>query len=159
VCAATALAGDKFTATVNGTTTGTNGAVIPAGSVVVLEVASIERGDPIEQSRITFRVRSIDVDGDNRPTDGDVATVGGLEPVQTASNNARTRVVGGAVAGAVLGRILGGSTKATVLGGAVGAAAGTAAARRGQSSDACLPNGSPLQLTLSRDLVLRTASF
>jgi hypothetical protein len=60
------------------------------------------------------------------------------------------------VAGAVLGRILGGSTKATVIGGAIGGAAGTAAARRGGTSDACLPDGSPLQLTLSRDVAVRT---
>ena len=45
-----------------------------------------------------------------------------------------------------------GSTRATVLGGAAGAAAGTVAARRGQTTDACLPNGSNLQLTLSRDM-------
>jgi hypothetical protein len=156
VCAATALAGDKFTATVNSTITGSNGASIPAGSTVVLEVASVDRADPIEHSRITFRVRSIDVGGENRPADGDVATLGSLEPVQGATNNARTRVIGGAVAGAVLGRILGGSTKATVIGGAIGGAAGTAAARRGGTSDACLPDGSPLQLTLSRDVAVRT---
>jgi hypothetical protein len=158
VCAATALAGDKFTATVTSATTGSNGAVIPAGSVAVLEIASVDRADPLENSRITFRVRSIDIDGESRPASGDVATLGALEPVQGATNNAKTKVIGGAVAGAVLGRILGGSTKATVIGGAVGAAAGTAAARRGQTTDACLPNGTALQLTLSRDMTMRTAS-
>jgi len=74
--------------------------------------------------------------------------------VHSSAGNERTKVIGGAVAGAILGRILGGSTKATVIGGAAGAAVGTAAARRGQTSDACLPNGSALQLTLSRDLPL-----
>jgi len=135
-------------------TTGSNGAYIPAGSTVVLEVASVSRADPIEQSRIIFRVRAIDVDGVARPADGDVATLGGLEPVHTASGNERSKVIGGAVAGAILGRILGGSTKATVIGGAAGAAAGTVAAQRGGTSDACLPNGSAMRLTLSRDLLL-----
>lgn len=157
VCAATALAGDKFTATVTEATTGSNGAVIPAGSTVVLEVASVDRTDPIEASRINFRVRAIDVDGVARPADGDVATLGSLQPVQTASGDERTKVIGGAVAGAVLGRIFGHSTKATVIGAATGAAAGTVAARRSVTTDACLPNGSPLRLTLSRDLAVRRA--
>lgn len=157
VCAATALAGDKFTATLTSATLGSNGAQIPAGSTVVLEVASVDRASPIEQSRITFRVRAIDVDGVPRAANGDVVTLGALEPVAGPSGNERSKVIGGAVAGAILGRILGGSTRATVIGGAAGAAAGTVAARRGQSTDACLPNGSPLQLTLSRDLVVPRA--
>jgi hypothetical protein len=157
VCAATALAGDKFTATLTSAATGSNGALIPAGATVVIEVASVERADPIEQSRINFRVRAIDVNGVARPTEGDVATLGSLQAVQGSGGNDRNKVIGGAVAGAILGRILGGSTKATVLGGAAGAAAGTVVARRGQTTDACLPDGSPLRLTLSRDLALARA--
>jgi hypothetical protein len=155
VCAATVLAGDKFTATVTSATLGSNGAVIPAGSTVVLEVASVDRADPIEASQIRFRVRSIDVNGNPHPADGDVASLGSMEKVQAAGGNDRTKVIGGAVAGAVLGQIFGRSTKATVIGAAAGAAAGTAAARATRSTDACLPQGSPLRLTLSRDLVVR----
>jgi hypothetical protein len=154
VCAASALAGDKYTATVSEPTVGSNGAVIPAGSMVVIEVASVERADPIEQSRIQFRVRSLDVDGASRAVDGSVATLGPLEKVQVASGNDRKKVIGGAVAGAVLGRIFGGSTKSTVIGAAAGAAAGTAAAHATRSSDACLPAGSALRLTLSREIVV-----
>lgn len=154
VCAATALAGDKYTATVSEPTVGSNGAVIPAGSTVVIEVASVDKADPIDQSRIQFRVRSLDVAGEARPVDGTVATLGSLEKVQTASGNDRTKVIGGAVAGAVLGRIFGGSTKATVIGAAAGAAAGTAAAHTTHTTDACLPIGSALRLTLSREIVV-----
>lgn len=155
VCVAQSLPGDKLTATVNQATVGTNGAVIPAGATVVLEVASVERGDPIETSRLTFRVRVIDIDGVSTPAAGEVATLDAVEPVRTAGGSDRPKVVGGAVAGAVLGRIFGGSTKATVIGAAAGAAAGTAAARAAQSVDACLPSGSALRLTLSRDLAVR----
>ena len=155
VCASTALAGDKYTATVTSATTGSNGAVIPAGATVVIEVASIERADPIDASRILFRVRASDVNGVARPADGDVATLGSLERIESSSGNDRNKVIGGAIAGAVLGRIFGHSTKATVIGGAAGAAAGAGAARASRTTDACLPNGSPLQLTLSRDLVVR----
>ena len=154
VCAASALAGDKFTATVSEPTVGSNGAEIPAGTTVVIEVASVERADPIEQSRIQFRVRSLDVNGSSRAVDGSVATLGPLEKVQVASGNDRKKVIGGAVAGAVLGRIFGGSTKSTVIGAAAGAAAGTAAAHATRASDACLPVGSALRLTLSREIVV-----
>ena len=155
VCARSALAGDKYTATVNTTTVGSNGAVIPAGSTVVLEVASVDRADPIENSQVQFRVRSIDVNGSPHPAEGDVATLGSLQKVETHTGNDRNKVIGGAVAGAVLGRIFGGSTKATVIGAAAGAAAGTVAGRASQTADACLPEGSALRLTLSRDMVMR----
>ena len=150
-----ALAGDKFTATTSAATVGSNGAVIPAGATVVLEVTSVERADPIEASRIHFHVRAIDVDGQPYPADGEVATLSQMETERVSGGNDRTKVVGGAVAGAVLGRILGKSTKATVIGAAAGAAAGTAAARRSQGSEACIAVGSSIQLTLSREIVMR----
>jgi hypothetical protein len=155
VCAKNALVGDKFSATVTSATVGSNGAIIPAGATVVLEIASVDRADPIEASQIHFRVRAIDLDGAARPAEGDVATLGQMEKVQSSSGNDRTKIIGGAVAGAVLGQIFGHSTRATVIGGAAGAAAGAAAAHAGQSTDACLPDGSPLQLTLTRNLAVR----
>jgi outer membrane lipoprotein SlyB len=100
-----------------------------------------------------FRVRSIDVNGTPQQAAGEVATLGALEQVQASGGNDRTKIIGGAVVGAVLGRIFGGSTKATVIGAAAGGAAGTAAARASRSGDACLPQGSTLQLTLARDIV------
>jgi hypothetical protein len=155
VCARTALPGDKFTATVSSATVGSNGAVIPAGATVVLEVVSVDRWDPIEQSQIHLHVRAIDLNGEPYPADGDVTALGSLETVRSSGGNDRTKVVGGAVAGAVLGRILGKSTKGAVIGAATGAAAGTVAAKGSQNTDACLPEGSALRLTLSREIVLR----
>jgi hypothetical protein len=154
-CALTALAGDKFTATVSDAIVGTNGAVIPAGATVVLEVSSVERAAPAERSRIRFHVRAIDVNGESYPGEGQVVTLSSMEPVRVSGGSGRTKVVGGAVAGAVLGRILGGSTKGAVIGAAAGAAAGTAAARHGERTDACLADGSSLELTLSREIVMR----
>lgn len=159
VCLASTLVGDKFTATVSAPTMGTNGAIIPAGATVVLEVAAVDRADPIDASHIQFSVRQIDVEGEPVAASGDVATLGSMQAVQVAGGNDRNKVIGGAVAGAVLGRILGKSTRATVIGGAAGAAAGTIAANRSRSSDACLPEGSPLRLTLSRDLVVRRGAI
>jgi hypothetical protein len=150
-----ALVGDKFTATVSNAITGTNGAVIPAGATVVLEVISVEHADPVEMSRIRFHVRAIDVNGEPIPADGEVTTLGQMEVVRVSKGNDRTKVVGGAIAGAVLGGMIGKSTKGTVIGAAAGAAAGTAAAKRSQRSEACLPQGSELTLTLSREIVVR----
>ena len=155
VCTNNLLPGDKFTATVSSATMGTNGAMIPAGATVVLEVASVDRGDPIENTRIEFRVRQIEVNGEPYPATGDIASLGSMERVQQSGGNDRQKVIGGAVAGAVLGRIFGKSTKATVIGAAAGAAAGTVAAKRSQGSEACLPEGSPMRLTLTRDVVIR----
>ena len=154
-CAATLLPGDKITATVSSGVTGSNGANISPGATIVLEVASIERGDPIENTRIDFRVRSVDVNGEAMPVTGDVATLGTMEKIQIGGGNEREKIIGGAIAGAVLGRIFGKSTKGTIIGAAAGTAAGAAAARAGQSSDACLPLGSALRLTLSHDVVVR----
>jgi hypothetical protein len=151
----TALVGDKFTATVSSATVGSNGAVIPAGATVVLEVTSVERADPVEASRIRFHVRAIDVNGEPYPAEGEVAALSQMETERVSGGSDRTKVVGGAVAGAVLGRIFGGSTKATVIGAAAGAAAGTVAAKRSQNTQACLAAGSSLQLTLSREIVMR----
>jgi len=157
VCASNLLVGDKFSATTSSGTVGSNGAAIPAGSTVVLEVASIDKSDPIEASHIQFKVRAIEVNGESVPVSGDVATLGTMQRVQTSSGNDKEKVIGGAVAGAVLGRIFGGSTKATVIGGAAGAAAGAVAAKSSQNVDACLPSGSPLRLTLTHDIVVAHA--
>ena len=149
-----ALVGDKFTATVSSATVGSNGAVIPAGATVVLEVTGVERADPVQASKIHFHVRAIDVNGESYPGDGQVTTLSQMETERVTGGSDRTKVVGGAVAGAVLGGILGKSTKSTVIGAAAGAAAGTAAGRR-SNSQACLAAGSSLQLTLSREIVMR----
>lgn len=158
VCTASLLPGDKFTATVTRGIVGSNGAAIPAGASVVLEVSAVDRSDPIENSRISFRVRSVDINGEPHPVSGDVAVLGTMDrAASSSSGNDRTKVIGGAVAGAILGRILGGgSTKGTVIGAAAGAAAGTAAARNSQRGEACLPEGSPLRLTITRDVVVRS---
>src|SRR4029079_12227307 len=101
-----------------------------------------DRADPIEATRIDFRVRSVEVNGAPQSATGDVTNLGAMQGIQTGSGNDRNKVSGGAVAGAVLGQIFGRSTKATVIGAAAGAAAGTVAAKRGQGSEACLPEGS-----------------
>jgi len=152
----TNLPGDKLTATLTAPVQGENGAYLPAGTTVVLEVASVTPGDNPESAQISLRVRSILVNDEPVNMEGDVAVLSGLERRQVPrdKNADRKKVVGGAIAGAILGQILGKDTKSTVIGAAAGAAAGTAAAAASRKYDACLPAGGSLRVTTSQPITL-----
>ena len=152
----TNLPGDKLTATLTAPVRGENGAYLPEGTTVVLEVASVTPGDNPESAQITLRVRSILVNDEPVNMEGDVAVLSGLERRQVPrdKNADRKKVVGGAIAGAILGQIMGKDTKSTVIGAAAGAAAGTAAAAASRKYDACLPAGGSLRVTTSQPITL-----
>lgn len=157
VCTATNRPGDKIVATIDAPITGSNGALIPAGSKAVLEVASVTPGDSPENAQIAFRVRSIYVNDVSYNVDGSVTSSTPLEKVQVANPDAnadKKKVIGGAIAGAILGQILGHSTKSTVIGAAAGAGAGAVAAKATQKYEACLPPGSSLHVTLAQALTM-----
>ena len=50
--------------------------------------------------------------------------------------------------------MIGHNTKGTIIGAAAGAAAGAAVNKAGEKSEACLPAGAPLKLTLTAPLVI-----
>ena len=152
----TNLPGDKIVATTTETVRGENGAVIPAGSTVVLEVASVTPGDTPQAAQITLRVRSIDINEEPVSAPADVAILSELErrEVPRDKGSDRRKVVGGAVAGAVIGQIMGRDTRSTVIGAAAGAAAGTAAAVASRKYDACLPAGSTVRITTSQPIAV-----
>jgi hypothetical protein len=151
------LPGDKLVATVNDAVTGSNGAVIPAGSTVVLEVASVTPGDNGQDAQIAFRVRSIEVNGKDYPADATVTPNAALEKTKVDNpdpNADKKKVIGGAIAGAILGQIIGHDTKGTVIGAAAGAATGAAVAHAGQKYQGCLPAGAPMHLTLNSAITM-----
>jgi hypothetical protein len=152
----TNLPGDKIVATTTEAVRGENGAVIPAGTTVVLEVASVTPGDSPQAAQISLRVRSIDINEQAVNAEADVAIVSELERRELPRDKGsdRRKVIGGAVAGAVLGQIMGRDTKSTVIGAAAGAAAGTAAAMAGRKYDACLPAGSTVRITTSQQIAV-----
>lgn len=153
----TNLPGDKITAKLTAPVTGENGAFLPEGTTVVLEVASVTPGDKPENAQITLRVRSIVFNDEPIAVESaDVAVQSELErrAVARDKNSDRRKVVGGAVAGAILGQILGHDTKSTVIGAAAGAAAGTAAAAASRKYDACLPAGGSVRVTTSQPIPL-----
>src|SRR3954466_16370895 len=154
VCTETNRPGDKIVATVDSPVSGTNGAVIPAGSKVVLEIASITPGD---QAQILFRVRALYVNDSSYSVAGNVTPSTPLERVKVANPDAnadKKKVIGGAIAGAILGQMIGHNTRGTVIGAATGAAAGAVVAKSGEKWEACLPAGAPIKLTLSQSLVI-----
>ena len=154
VCTESNRPGDKIVATIDAPVTGINGAVIPAGSKVVLEVASVTPGD---QAQIQFRVRSVYVNDSSYSIAGVVSPSAPLERVKVANadpNADKKKVIGGAIAGAILGQIIGHNTKGTVIGAATGAAAGAVAAKAGEKYEACLPAGASLHMTLAQALTM-----
>jgi hypothetical protein len=156
VCTSTNLPGDKLVATVNEAITGSNGAIIPAGSTVVLEVANLSQGAGSEGPQINFRVRSVVVNDRTYSVTGDVFTIGSLEQhkIEGDPNGDKKKVIGGAIAGALIGQIIGHNTKGTVIGAATGAAAGAAIAKSGERYESCLPAGAPLRVTLKSGILM-----
>jgi hypothetical protein len=152
----TNLPGDKIIATLDAPVQGQNGASIPAGTTVVLEVASVTPGDNPESAQISLRVRSIMINDEPVPVEADVTLASTLErrEVPRDKNADRRKVVTGAIAGAVLGQILGRDTKSTVIGAAAGTAAGAAAAAASRKYDACLPAGGVVRATTTRQITL-----
>ena len=154
VCTESNRPGDKIVATIDSPVSGTNGALIPAGSKVVLEIASVTPGD---QAHIDFRVRGLYVNDSLYPATGTVSPTTPLERVKVANSDAnadKKKVIGGAIAGAILGQIIGHNTKGTVIGAATGAAAGAVAAKTGEKYESCLPAGASLHMTLGQSVAM-----
>ncbi len=141
--------GDKMVARTTEPVTGTNGVTFPAGSPVVIEVASVTPGATADSSTLTFRIRSITANGVTHAVTGDVVPTGTLEKRRIDTGGAdKKKVIGGAILGAVLGRVAGGDAKGTVIGAAAGAAVGAAAAGASARYETCVPAGAPLRLTI-----------
>jgi hypothetical protein len=151
VCTNTHRAGDKFTATVSSAVTGSNGAVIPVGSSVVMQVSSVKKSENAnDPAQIGLVVQRVDIDGKSYPVAGEIVQADVERVRQSTRGDDAKKVIGGAVAGAVLGQILGKDTKSTVIGAATGAAAGTAVAMGTADYAGCIPQGGTIRVRLSQ---------
>ena len=146
--------GDKFVATLNEPVTGSNGAVIPAGTRAVVEVVSVTPASDGTDARIVFRVRTMSTDQGPLAPVGDAVPQDSLERVRIDGGSDAKKVAAGAIAGALIGQMIGKDTKGTVIGAATGAAAGTIAARGGAKYDGCLPQGGNVRLVLAEGLII-----
>ncbi len=149
VCTNTNKVGDRFSATVSNSVTGSNGATIPAGATATVEITELNRSenanDPV---RMGFRVVSVTFGGRTYALNA-TTTYANVDRVKNQPRNKDVqKVVGGAAVGAILGQILGKDTKSTVIGAATGAAAGTAAAAATSNYEGCVPSGGRITITL-----------
>src|SRR6185312_958576 len=146
----TAKAGDKFTASVADAVVGTNGATIPAGSNVAMQVADLERSSNATKAiQMTFSVQSVSIGGTSYPLSAQIDHVDVTKQRDASVGSDAAKVAGGAVIGAIIGQVIGHNTKGTVIGAATGAAAGTAVAMGTAAYEGCVPTGGKITIHLT----------
>ncbi len=157
VCTNTFKAGDRFTTILNESVSGLDGAIIPAGSSVVLKVDESTRSENSKDSlKLTFSAVSVRIGQQSYDLTGHVAQTAPLEKVRVQSTGDQAKKVGaGAVLGALAGQLLGKNTRSTVIGGAVGAAAGAAVAAGTADYDGCVPTTMNLTVSLDSPLFIK----
>ena len=159
VCTNTYTVGQTFSATVANAVTGTNGASIPSGATVTLEVTQLKRSENANDKIIMeFAVKSVSFGGKTYPVSGTVANA----DVERVRNQPKSKdvqkVATGAAIGAIAGQILGKNTKSTIIGAAAGAAAGGGVAAATSNYEGCVPDGGAIAVELSAPLQVRVTS-
>jgi hypothetical protein len=159
VCTNTYKVGQTFTASLANAVSGSNGATIPAGANVTLEVTQLKRSENVNDKIVMeFAVKSVSFGGHSYAVNGEVASA----DVQRVRNQPQSKdvqkVATGAVIGAIAGQILGKNTKSTVVGAAAGAAAGAGAAAATANYEGCVPDGGSMVVNLSAPLQVRVAT-
>lgn len=157
VCTNTHKVGQRFSATVSNTVTGSNGASIPAGATATVEITELSRSENAnDRIQMGFRVVSVTFGGRTYPIDA-TTTYANVDRVRNQPKSKDVqKVVGGAAVGAIIGQVLGKDTKSTVIGAATGAAAGTAAAAATANFEGCVPTGGRLTITLDNAATVQT---
>jgi predicted acyltransferase (DUF342 family) len=159
VCTNTYKVGQTFTASLASSVSGSNGATIPAGANVTLEVTQLKRSENVNDKIVMeFAVKSVSFGGRSYAVNGSVASA----DVERVRNQPQSKdvqkVATGAVIGAIAGQILGKNTKSTVVGAAAGAAAGAGAAAATANYEGCVPDGGSIVVNLSAPLQVRVAT-
>ena len=159
VCTNTFQVGQSFNATTTEAVTGSNGATIPAGATVKLEVTQLKRSENANDKIIMeFAVKSVSFGGRTYPVSGTVASAD-VERVRNQPKNKDVqKVATGAAIGAIAGQILGKNTKSTIIGAAAGAAGGAATAAATANYEGCVPDGGSIAVSLTAPLQVRVTS-
>jgi hypothetical protein len=159
VCTNTYTVGQTFSATVANAVSGSNGASIPSGATVTLEVTQLKRSENANDKIIMeFAVKSVTFGGRTYPVSGTVASA----DVERVRNQPKSKdvqkVATGAAIGAIAGQILGKNTKSTIIGAAAGAAGGAATAAATANYEGCVPDGGSIAVSLTSPLQVRVTS-
>ncbi|MEP7347016.1 MAG: hypothetical protein ABI877_17225 [Gemmatimonadaceae bacterium] len=159
ICTNTHKVGDRFVATVSSDVTGNNGASVPAGSQVVLEVTKLKRSENTnDKIEIGLRVVSIAIGNKTYTPDADIVTAE-IDRVRSSSTgNDAKKVLGGAAVGAILGQVLGKDKKGTIIGAAAGAAAGGAAAAATANYEGCVNSGALITIKLNSSMTVASTN-
>ncbi len=159
VCTNTYTVGQTFTASLANAVSGSNGATIPAGANVTLEVTQLKRSENVNDKIVMeFAVRSVSFGGKTYPVTGTVSSADVERVRNQPKNKDAQKVATGAVVGAIAGQILGKSTKSTIIGAAAGAAAGAGVAAGTSNYEGCVPDGGSIAVSLSAPLQVRVTS-
>ncbi len=150
ICTNTSRVGERFSATLTQSVSGSNGAVIPQGATATVEVTELKRSENANDDIVMgFRIVSVSFGGRTYP----VSATTSYAQVNKVRNQPKSKdvqkVVGGAAIGAIAGQILGKSTKATVIGAAAGGAAGAATAAATANYEGCVNSGGRITATLN----------
>jgi len=152
ICSLTQRPGDRFVVTLGNDVTGPDGAMLPQGTPVLVELARVDSAS----GEFAFRLKGVQVQGDFIPADGTVrvSDAAVTERKVSKGGNDQGKVVTGAIIGGILGRVMGGGARGAVIGAAGGAAAGTIAAARNTTIERCMAAGATLTATLGAPLTL-----
>jgi hypothetical protein len=154
ICTNTSKVGQQFETRLTKDVMGSDGVLIPEGTVATGEIASIGNSDP----GIAVNISSLTFGGRTYPVTSQVIYAE-VDRVQTSSNGNGGKILVGAGLGALLGRMIGGDTKSTVIGAVGGAAAGGVIANTGTTQYAhCVPSGGQIVARLTEPLRLASAN-
>ena len=150
ICARANRPGDRLVIVTTTDSFGPDGARLPAGSQIVVEMTAPEAG-----SEFAFRAKSVQVDTALLPIYGTVRVDSPNQTTRTVQpeGTEKKSTLGTAMKGALLGGMLGGRNGA-IIGAAGAVAAGAVVDRRNAVSERCLPSGVALSVILSAPLVL-----
>ncbi|MEO7042451.1 MAG: hypothetical protein ABI035_09335 [Gemmatimonadaceae bacterium] len=153
VCTNTNQVGQTIEGTVAQSVAGSNGATIPAGAKVALEITKLKRSENARDNiEMDFAVRSVTFGGHTYPLSASVASAQVDRVKNQPGSKDVQKVATGAAVGAIVGQILGHSTKSTVIGGAVGAAAGAGTAAATANYEGCVPSGGNISIKLDNSV-------
>ena len=150
ICARANRPGDRLVITTTTDSFGPDGARLPTGSQIVVEMTAPEAG-----SEFAFRAKSVQVDTALLPIYGTVRVDSPTPTSRTVEKEGTEKqsTLGTAMKGAILGALLGGR-KGAIIGAAGAVAAGAVVDRRNSVSERCLPSGVSLSVILSAPLML-----
>ena len=159
VCSNTKQVGDKFTATLSESVSGSNGIDIPSGATGTFEVTAAKTAkNQKDDTNLSVKLLSVTFGGRTYPVESSTQTASTSRVRSATTSDDAKKVAGGAIIGAIAGQVIGKNTKGTVIGAAAGAAAGTAAAAATANYDTCLNDGGAVTVRLDGPVTIRAAA-